>query len=191
MLNATQGVVDRLGDMQAAETRVAKENLKGPCYIPAVSNARSNLLDVTALLVARDAAKLAATRPSTIPTPEQRAETMEEYQQKRAAAMKASRMGDALLAKYQDHLRRLREEEIELEHSDVADEHVMDGTMCVFPLAFRSQRSPKHSHSLKLEVAKQLGFEPIIDSDGNIVKLLIREYSAAFSCLLSHSLQGL
>jgi hypothetical protein len=84
---------------------------------------------VSALSKVYHAAEEAATRPSSVPTATQRAQTMAELDKERMALFKASRAGDAALSRSQDQNRRLREEVSKLEQADIAEEHEVDSDM--------------------------------------------------------------
>ncbi|KAJ3008826.1 hypothetical protein NUW54_g3008 [Trametes sanguinea] len=115
---------------------------------------------------ALEAARASATRPSTIPSAEEHAALMNDLDATRLSLAKAINDAESALAGKEAELARLKEETRTLELSDPAAEHELDAT------------------ALRLAMYKGLGFEPIMDKDGRITKMLVRAESGDVHCVM-------
>ncbi|KAJ7285676.1 hypothetical protein C8J57DRAFT_1285518 [Mycena rebaudengoi] len=107
-----------------------------------------------ALSKALEAARISATRPSSVPSAEAHASTLND--------LDASRLRpEGLMASKEAELAGLKDESRRLEDYDPAAEHEkeLDGTV------------------LRLQIYKGLGFEPILDKHGNVTRMLVRSQS--------------
>lgn len=81
------------------------------------------------------------------------------------------------MASKEAELSHLKKEITELEQSDPAAEHDLDATALVTPFAVEcSVYSYGYFYSLRLALYKGMGFEPIMDRDGRMSKMLIRKF---------------
>ncbi|KAI0374684.1 hypothetical protein BV20DRAFT_384737 [Pilatotrama ljubarskyi] len=112
-----------------------------------------------------EAARTSATRPSTIPSAEEHAAHMNDLDATRLSLAKAINDAEGALAGKEAELARLKEETRALESSDPAAEHELDAT------------------ALRLAMYKGLGFEPIVDKEGRISKMLVRAESGDVHCV--------
>ncbi|OBZ75700.1 putative kinetochore protein spc24 [Grifola frondosa] len=112
-----------------------------------------------------EAARASATRPSTIPSAEAHTARMNDLDVTRLSLAKAINDAESALASKEAELARLKEETRILEMSDPAAEHELDAT------------------ALRLAMYKGLGFEPVIDKDGHMIKMLIRAESGDVHCV--------
>ncbi|KAI0807212.1 hypothetical protein C8Q74DRAFT_46266 [Fomes fomentarius] len=106
-----------------------------------------------------EAARISATRPSTIPSAQEHVAQMNDLDATRLSLAKAINDAEGALAGKEAELTRLKEETHALEMSDPAAEHDLDAT------------------ALRLAMYKGLGFEPIVEKDGRISKMLVRAES--------------
>ncbi|GJJ12196.1 hypothetical protein Clacol_006437 [Clathrus columnatus] len=104
-------------------------------------------------------AKLSAARPANVPAEDEHVALLNELEDSRMSLGKAINDGEALLASKEVELLRLREEERALEGKDVAVDHNLDST------------------ALRLQICRNLGFEPVLDNNNNVVKILVRSES--------------
>ncbi|KAI0336328.1 hypothetical protein GY45DRAFT_1291007 [Cubamyces sp. BRFM 1775] len=112
-----------------------------------------------------EAARVSATRPSTIPSADEHAAHMNDLDATRLSLAKAINDAESALAGKEAELARLKEETRSLESSDPAAEHELDAT------------------ALRLAMYKGLGFEPIVDKEGRIAKVLVRANSGDVHCV--------
>ncbi|KAH9952185.1 hypothetical protein B0H21DRAFT_817901 [Amylocystis lapponica] len=112
-----------------------------------------------------EAAKASSTRPSTIPSVEAHAATLNDLDATRLSLAKAINDAESALASKEAELARLKEETRTLEATDSAAEHDLDAT------------------ALRLAMYKGLGFEPITGKDGKLVKMLVRSESGDVHCV--------
>ncbi|KAH9854027.1 hypothetical protein C2E23DRAFT_858670 [Lenzites betulinus] len=112
-----------------------------------------------------EAARASATRPSTIASAEAHAARMNELDATRLSLAKAINDAETSLATKEAALARFNEETQALESSDPAAEHELDST------------------ALRLALYKGLGFEPILDKDGGMSKMLVRADSGDVHCV--------
>jgi len=99
---------------------------------------------------------------------------MNELEDKHVGLVKAINDGEGLLATKEAELVRLRDEERALEDKDVASSHDLDSTAYVSPPVIYHLPS-ELACSLRLQICRSLGFEPVIDKEGNLLKILVRE----------------
>ncbi|KAI0708987.1 hypothetical protein C8Q76DRAFT_654415 [Earliella scabrosa] len=111
------------------------------------------------LAKALEAARISATRPSTIPSAEEHVAQMNDLDATRLSLAKAINDAEGALAGKEAELTRLKEETRALEVSDPAAEHDLDAT------------------ALRIAMYKGLGFEPVIEKDGRMSKMLVRSES--------------
>ncbi|TBU32250.1 hypothetical protein BD309DRAFT_923446 [Dichomitus squalens] len=109
-----------------------------------------------------EAARVSATRPSTIPSAEEHVAHMNDLDATRLSLAKAINDAEGALAGKEAELARLKEETRVLETSDPAADHDLDAT------------------TLRLALYKGLGFEPIMDKGG---RMLVRAESGDVHCL--------
>ncbi|KAI0781134.1 hypothetical protein BD413DRAFT_703414, partial [Trametes elegans] len=112
-----------------------------------------------------EAARTSATRPSTIPSADEHAANMNDLDATRLSLAKAINDAEGALAGKEAELARLKEETRALESSDPAAEHDLDAT------------------ALRLAMYKGFGFEPIVDKEGRITKMLVRAESGDVHCV--------
>ncbi|KAF8507273.1 hypothetical protein JB92DRAFT_2815488 [Gautieria morchelliformis] len=104
-------------------------------------------------------AKISAARPANAATEQEHAGLMNELEDTRMGLGKAINDGEGLLASREAELLRLREQERVLEDKDVALDHNLDST------------------TLRLQICRSLGFEPVLDEAGTVIKMLVRSES--------------
>nr|VWO98751.1 Hsp70 [Ganoderma boninense] len=109
-----------------------------------------------------EAARVSATRPSTIPSAEEHVAHMNDLDATRLSLAKAINDAEGALAGKEAELARLKEETRALETSDPAAEHDLDAT------------------ALRLALYKGLGFEPIMEKDS---RMLVRAESGDVHCV--------
>ncbi|KAI0831099.1 hypothetical protein BC628DRAFT_1352268 [Trametes gibbosa] len=112
-----------------------------------------------------DAARASATRPSTLPSAEAHAAHMNELDATRLSLAKAINDSEGSLASKEAEFARIEDETRALASSDPAAEHELDST------------------ALRLAIYKGLGFEPVVDKDGRIGKMLVRAESGDVHCV--------
>ncbi|KDQ59439.1 hypothetical protein JAAARDRAFT_33002 [Jaapia argillacea MUCL 33604] len=129
-----------------------------------LDEAQTNLKALAKLL---DAARTSSTRPKSIPTPAEHVAHVTALDKTRLSLMKAINDAESSLAGKEAELGQLKEEARRLEESDPAAEHEseLDGT------------------TLRLAIFKGMGFEPVVDKNGNPVKMLIRSQSGDVHCI--------
>ncbi|GBE82407.1 putative kinetochore protein [Sparassis crispa] len=103
-----------------------------------------------------EAARVSSTRPSTVPSVEAHARTLNDLDATRLQLAKAINDAEGALASKEAELARLKDEARALEEADSAAEHDLDAT------------------ALRLAMYKGLGFEPVMDKEGHVSKMLIR-----------------
>ncbi|ETW85495.1 hypothetical protein HETIRDRAFT_309730 [Heterobasidion irregulare TC 32-1] len=106
-----------------------------------------------------DAVRTSSTRPPSVPSAEIHAETVNELDASGLSLAKAINDAESAVSRKEAELARLKEEARALEKSDPAAEHDLDGT------------------TLRLQIFRGLGFEPVLDKDGNIEKMLVESTS--------------
>ncbi|KAI0747927.1 hypothetical protein C8Q80DRAFT_703095 [Daedaleopsis nitida] len=112
-----------------------------------------------------EAARISAARPSTIPSAEEHVAQMNDLDATRLSLAKAINDAEGALAGKEAELTRLKEETHTLEMSDPATEHNLDTT------------------ALRLALYKGLGFEPVVEKDGHMTKMLVRAESGDVHCV--------
>ncbi|KAF7304671.1 hypothetical protein MKEN_01181200 [Mycena kentingensis (nom. inval.)] len=117
--------------------------------------------NLKALSKIRDAARVSATRPASVPSAEAHATTMNDLEGTDLSLMKSIQEAEALVASREGELAALKEEARQLEDYDAAAEHEkeLDGA------------------ALRLSIYKQLGFQPVLDKHGDLVKMLVTSQS--------------
>ncbi|KAF8844907.1 hypothetical protein BDN67DRAFT_921009 [Paxillus ammoniavirescens] len=125
--------------------------------------AYANLKVLTRVL---DAARKSSTRPPKVPTVEQYAARLNELDVSRLSLVKAIRDAESSLASKEAELAALKEKARELEESDPAQDHQreLDGL------------------TLRLKVFKGMGFEPVVNENAQVTKMLIRADSGDVHC---------
>lgn len=139
----------------AAEEKIAASEAKRKKELDEI---HGNLKSLTRLL---ESARVSSTRPTSVPSAEAHASALNELDRNRLALAKAISDAEGLVASREAELTALKEESRRLEQYDPAAEHEkeLDGT------------------ALRLQLYKGMGFEPIIDKDKNISKMLVRSQS--------------
>ncbi|KAJ7098083.1 hypothetical protein B0H15DRAFT_1009529 [Mycena belliarum] len=118
----------------------------------------SNLKALSKIL---ESARVSAARPSSVPSAEAHTSTLNELDISSLSLAKSIKEAEGVVAGKEGELTALKEEARRLEDYDPAAEHEkdLDGTV------------------LRLQIYKALGFEPVLDRDGNLVKMLVRAQS--------------
>ncbi|KAJ7273546.1 hypothetical protein B0H12DRAFT_1089922 [Mycena haematopus] len=108
-----------------------------------------------------ESARVSATRPSAVPSASAHTSSLNELDIVSLSLAKSIKETEGSLASKEGELTALKETARRLEDYDPAAEHEkeLDGT------------------ALRLEIYKGLGFEPIPDNNGNVVKMLVRGQS--------------
>ncbi|KAJ7343646.1 hypothetical protein DFH08DRAFT_873287 [Mycena albidolilacea] len=109
-----------------------------------------------------ESARVSATRPSSVPSPEAHTSFLNELDGTSLSLAKSIKETEGSLASKEGELAALKDAARRLEDYDPAAEHEkeLDGTV------------------LRLQIYKGLGFEPVPDKHGNIAKILVRGQSA-------------
>ncbi|GJE86885.1 Spc24 domain-containing protein [Phanerochaete sordida] len=121
-----------------------------------IDQAKGKLRELARVL---EAARVSSTRPSTVPSAEQHAATLNRLDGTKYSLGKAINEAEDTLARKEAELQHLKEELQALEQEDPAAEHDLDAT------------------ALRLAVYRGLGFEPVLDKNGRMQKMLIRAQS--------------
>ncbi|CAK5279632.1 unnamed protein product [Mycena citricolor] len=105
-----------------------------------------------------EAARVSATRPSTVPTAEMHAATLNELDESSLSLAKSIQEAEGLVASKEGELASLKDKARRLEYYDPAAEHEkeLDGA------------------ALRLQIYKRLGFQPVTDKSGGLKKMLVR-----------------
>lgn len=103
-----------------------------------------------------DGAKIAATRPKGVPSEAEHTARLNELEAAKLAAAKSINEAEDMLSAREAELIELNEEERALNRTDATVEHELDST------------------TLKLELIRGMGFEPVTDKDGVLRKVLVR-----------------
>jgi len=106
-----------------------------------------------------DAARTSSTRPPNVPSAERHAESINHLYRARISLAKALNDAESSVASRAAELTRLKEELRQLEESDPAAEHQLDGA------------------PLRLQIYRGLGIQPILDDRGNLDHALIESIS--------------
>ncbi|KAF7295072.1 hypothetical protein MIND_01045500 [Mycena indigotica] len=117
--------------------------------------------NLKALSKIRDSARQSATRPNTVLSVENHNSTLSALDDNRLSLGKSIKETERLVASKEDELATLKEKVIQLEDQDPVAEH---------------QRE-LDSAALRLMIYKQLGFEPVVDKQGRVTKMLVRSQS--------------
>ncbi|KAJ3508633.1 hypothetical protein NLJ89_g5646 [Agrocybe chaxingu] len=119
------------------------------------------LANLKALAKILEAARISSTRPASVPSEQAHATTLNELDSSRLSLAKSISDAEALLASKEAELAALKEEARMLEVYDPASEHEkeLDGS------------------ALRLAFYKGLGFDPVVEKDGNVKKMFIRSQS--------------
>ncbi|KAF8497095.1 hypothetical protein F5888DRAFT_1700266 [Russula emetica] len=121
-----------------------------------LEKAHANLKALARVL---DAARTSSTRPPSVPSAERHAGNLNHLDGARLSLAKALNDAESAVASKQAELTRLKEELRQLEESDPAAEHELDGT------------------PLRLQIYRGLGIEPILNDDGELDRVLIKSPS--------------
>ncbi|KAF8559630.1 hypothetical protein OG21DRAFT_1502869 [Imleria badia] len=127
--------------------------------------AYANLKSLSRLL---DAGRKSSTRPPNVPTVEQHAARLNEFDASRMSLAKAIRDAENSLASREAELAALKETARKLEESDPAHDHQreLDGL------------------TLRLKIYKGMGFEPVLREDGQVTKILVCGESGDVHCVI-------
>nr|GAT43978.1 predicted protein [Mycena chlorophos] len=134
--------------MAATETRRKKE----------LEELHANL---KALSKIRDSARISATRPTTVPSAEAHSSALIDLDSTRLSLGKSIKEAERLVASKESELANLKETVRRLEDCDPAAEHERD----------------LDGAALRLMIYKRLGFEPVLDKHGDLVKMLVSSQS--------------
>ncbi|ESK93010.1 hypothetical protein Moror_8913 [Moniliophthora roreri MCA 2997] len=139
----------------AAEEKFAASEAKRKKEL---EDAHANLKSLAKLL---EAARSSSTRPKTVPSAEAHVATLNELDRFKLSLAKSISDAEEQLASREAELTSLKEEARGLEDYDPALDHEkeLDGT------------------ALRLTIYKGLGFEPLVERDGSVSKMLIRSQS--------------
>ncbi|KAF8162911.1 hypothetical protein B0H34DRAFT_299817 [Crassisporium funariophilum] len=123
-----------------------------------LEEAHANLKALSRVL---EAARISSTRPAAVPSEAAHSATMNELDSSRLSLAKAISDAEGMVASREAELSALKEEARRLEAYDPATEHEkeLDGT------------------ALRLAIYKGMGFEPIVEKDGRVLKMLVRAQS--------------
>ncbi|KDR81818.1 hypothetical protein GALMADRAFT_114540 [Galerina marginata CBS 339.88] len=123
-----------------------------------LEEAHANLKALTRVL---EAARVSSTRPGSVPSEQAHVANLNELDGSRLSLAKAISDAETMLASKDAELSALKEEARRLEVFDPALEHEkeLDGS------------------TLRLAIYKGIGFEPIVEKDGKVNKMLVRAQS--------------
>ncbi|KAF9653035.1 hypothetical protein BDM02DRAFT_3265692 [Thelephora ganbajun] len=119
------------------------------------------------LLRALEAAKISCSRPTSVPSASGHEKTINEHDSNRRSHLKAIDNAEGILTAKESELGALKEKLRGLETKDVAKE-VAGGL---------------DSSALRLEIWRAMGFEPIVDSSGRVLKIIVRTRSGDVHCI--------
>ncbi|KAJ7738509.1 hypothetical protein DFH07DRAFT_752490 [Mycena maculata] len=121
---------------------------------------QSNLKALSKIL---ESARVSATRPSSVPSADAHTSTLNELDISSLSLAKSIKEYEGVVASKEGELAALKDEARRQEEYDPAAEHEkeLDGT------------------ALRLQIYKGLGFHPVVDKDGNLVKMLVRSQSGS------------
>ncbi|KAF9792334.1 hypothetical protein BJ322DRAFT_1016150 [Thelephora terrestris] len=119
------------------------------------------------LLRALEAAKISCSRPTSVPSARGHEKMINELDSSRRSHLKAIDSAEGILTAKESELGALKEKLKKLETKDVAKE-VLEGL---------------DSSALRLEIWRAMGFEPIVDSTGRLVKMIVRTRSGDVHCV--------
>lgn len=173
----------------ASEAKRRKEMDEAHANLKGASRTLASLMRsdwcLLALSKVLEAARISSTRPASVPSAKSHATALNELDGSRLSLAKSISDAEGLVASKEAELTALKEEARRLEEYDPAAEHEkeLDGTACV-PLLLRDQNvSLICVFSLRLQLYKGLGFEPVANKNGKLTKMLVRG-----SLFCSHSL---
>ncbi|KAF8270367.1 hypothetical protein EI94DRAFT_789656 [Lactarius quietus] len=115
--------------------------------------------DLKALARVLDSARTSSTRPPNVSSAEKHAANLNHLDAARLSFAKALNDAESTIASKQAEVSQLMEELRQLEESDPATEHELDG------------------RPLRLRIFRGLGIEPILDEDGNPNRALVESTS--------------
>ncbi|GLB35373.1 putative spc24 subunit of Ndc80 [Lyophyllum shimeji] len=117
--------------------------------------------NMKALAKVLEAARVSSTRPASVPSAEAHAAALNELDVSRLSLAKSISDMEGLVASREAELTALKEEARQLEEYDPALEHEkeLDGT------------------TLRLRMYKGMGFEPVLDKNGTVSKMVVRAQS--------------
>jgi kinetochore protein Spc24 len=170
---------EKISSSEAARKKELEEahaKLKGQSAPTMCSRDTSTTLVFLALSRVLEAARVSSTRPASVPSGEAHAATLNELDSANLSMAKAISDCEALLANKEAELAALKEEARRLETYDPAVEHgkELDGNLYVVSLALLHVLNADFSR-LRLALYKSLGFTPIVNNNGEVTKILVRE----------------
>ncbi|KAH9977222.1 hypothetical protein BGW80DRAFT_1456539 [Lactifluus volemus] len=121
-----------------------------------LEQAHANLKALARIL---DTARTSSTRPPGVPSAEQHADNLKRLQHTKISLSKALNDAESTVANKHSELKRLKDDLRQLEESDPAAEHELDGS------------------ALRLQIYQGLGIEPILDEKGNLDRVLVESMS--------------
>jgi kinetochore protein Spc24 len=132
---------------------------------------------LVALTKALEAARISSTRPASVPSAEEHAAIINQLDVSRLSLCKAINECESLLANKEAELANLREDTRLLEECDPAVEHAneLDSTVCGSLVLISYILSHAPDFRVRMQLYKGLGFEPILDNDHQLSKMLVRE----------------
>ncbi|PPQ77602.1 hypothetical protein CVT25_011394 [Psilocybe cyanescens] len=141
-------IVSAEEQISASEARRKKE----------LEEALANLKGLSKIL---EAARISSTRPGSVPSEQAHAATLNELDGTKISLAKAISDAETMLGSKEAELSALKEDARKLEVYDPAGEHEkeLDGS------------------ALRLAIYKGIGFEPVLDKNGNVHKMLVRAQS--------------
>lgn len=132
-----------------------------------------------------DSAQQSAKRPDSVPTRQKHAAMLEELDNKQMSLGKAINEAEGALASKEAEFARLKEELTALEEEDPAADHALDATAYVLLSAIdlyvrevmqRLADACGCVRRLRLQLYRGLGFEPVMERNGQMKKMLIRQF---------------
>ena len=126
-ITAVHDRIDKETTGRRKELEKAHTNLKGSLYWTFTSSIWSHA-SILALARVLDAARTSSTRPPSVPSADRHAENLNHLDGARLSLAKALNDAESAVASKQAELTRLKEQLRQLEESDPAAEHELDGT---------------------------------------------------------------
>ncbi|KAJ7582830.1 hypothetical protein C8J56DRAFT_955838 [Mycena floridula] len=123
-----------------------------------IEEAHANLKALTKLL---EAARKSSTRPTTVPSEKAHTATLNELDGSKLSISKAISDAEGVFASKEAELAALKDEVRRFEQFDPAQEHEKD----------------LDGNPLRLQIYKGMGFESVMDKNGNVIKMLVRAQS--------------
>jgi kinetochore protein Spc24 len=119
-----------------------------------------------------DAARTSSTRPPNVLSAEEHAKNLNHLAAGQLSLAKALHDAESAIASKQAKVSQLMEELRQLEESDPAAEHELDGRPSVIYTSINLDCNTP-STSLRLRIFRGLGIEPILGEDGNPDRVLV------------------